>query len=67
MKNSKLRILLILAVTAVALYGMLPLKQKINLGLDLQGGIHLVLRVDTSKLPDKQKESAAERSRGSFL
>ncbi|MEW6089006.1 MAG: protein translocase subunit SecD [bacterium] len=27
-------------------------KKSINLGLDLQGGIHLILEVDTSKLPE---------------
>lgn len=25
----------------------------INLGLDLQGGMHLVLKVDTSKIPEE--------------
>jgi len=62
MQNLKWKILLIIAVTGVALYGLFPIKEKINLGLDLQGGIHLVLRVDTSKLPDNQKEDATERA-----
>lgn len=62
MQNLKWKIILILAVTAVALYGLFPIKEKINLGLDLQGGIHLVLQVDTSKLPEKQKEDATERA-----
>jgi len=62
MRNLKWKILLIIAVTGVALYGLFPIKEKINLGLDLQGGIHLVLRVDTSKLPEKQKEDATERA-----
>ena len=35
---------------------------KIKLGLDLQGGMHLILRVDTSKLPDKAKLDAADRA-----
>jgi SecD/SecF fusion protein len=35
---------------------------KINLGLDLQGGMHLVLKVDTSKLSPKEAEGAPERA-----
>lgn len=62
MHNLKWRIILILAVTALAIYGLFPIKEKLNLGLDLQGGIHLVLHVDTSKLPEKQKEDATERA-----
>jgi len=37
-------------------------KGKINLGLDLQGGMHLVLRVDISKLSPKEAEDAPERA-----
>ncbi len=62
MQRLKWKIILIVAVTVVALYGLLPINKKINLGLDLQGGIHLVLRVDTSKLGEKQKEGATERA-----
>lgn len=62
MQSVKWRVLAVIAVTAIALYGLFPVKQKINLGLDLQGGIHLVLRVDTSKLEDKQKEDATDRA-----
>jgi len=48
MKNSLLwRAALIVGLSALALYAALPLGQKINLGLDLQGGIHLVLQVQT--------------------
>ena len=45
------RIPVALAVTAFALWYAFPLEKRINLGLDLQGGMHLVLKVDTSKLP----------------
>jgi len=34
--------------------------QKINLGLDLQGGTHLVYQADTSEIPSDQKESSVE-------
>jgi len=38
--------LLIAAVLAVALFSAYPLNEKLNYGLDLQGGIHLVLQVE---------------------
>jgi preprotein translocase subunit SecD len=38
--------LLILAVLALSLFSAYPLQEKLNLGLDLQGGIHLVLQVE---------------------
>lgn len=57
-KNLQWRILVALGVLLFALVGMLPLKDKINLGLDLQGGMHLLLKVDTSKLPAEEKEDA---------
>ena len=57
-KNLQWRIALALGVLIFALVGMLPLKEKINLGLDLQGGMHLLLKVDTSKLPAEEKEDA---------
>lgn len=38
-----------------------PLAQKvIPLGLDLQGGVHLVYQIDTSKLPDVSDETIAK-------
>ena len=45
-RNLLWRGLLILAVVALALFSAYPLKEKLNLGLDLQGGIHLVLQVE---------------------
>ena len=48
MKNRLLwRGLLIVAMGALAAWVVNPPKEKINLGLDLQGGIHLVLQVQT--------------------
>ncbi len=35
---------------------------KIKLGLDLRGGMHLILRVDTSKLPENAKYDAVARA-----
>ncbi len=59
---------LIAAVVAISFYYAYPpfdmggQKGKLKLGLDLQGGMHLVLRVDTSKLTDKAKEGAVLRA-----
>ena len=38
-------------------------KRSINLGLDLQGGIHLVMEVDLSKLPPDEATDAVARTR----
>jgi len=35
---------------------------KINLGLDLQGGMHLILQVDTSKLTPNEAKDAPQRA-----
>ncbi|MDD5422572.1 MAG: protein translocase subunit SecD [Candidatus Omnitrophota bacterium] len=42
--------------------GTIVQKGKINLGLDLQGGMHVVLRVDSSKLPLDAKKDALDRA-----
>lgn len=56
------KIILILGVIGVCLYFSFPLNKRINLGLDLQGGMHLLLKVDTSKLPEKAKVDACDRA-----
>ncbi|MDD4910051.1 MAG: protein translocase subunit SecD [Candidatus Omnitrophica bacterium] len=63
MKNKLLfRSVLIIAVLIISLYYTFPLGKRINLGLDLKGGMHLVLQVDTSKLSDKEKYDAVDRA-----
>ncbi|MDD4013950.1 MAG: protein translocase subunit SecD, partial [Candidatus Omnitrophica bacterium] len=42
--------------------GNLTKKGKINLGLDLQGGMHLVLHVDTSGLSQDEAKDAPQRA-----
>ena len=59
-RNLWVRIGLVVVVLAAALWYLYPPKQRINLGLDLQGGIHLVLGVDTKKAIATQVERAAE-------
>jgi preprotein translocase subunit SecD len=54
------RIGLVAVVAVLSLWHLYPPKKRINLGLDLQGGIHLVLGVDADKHVASQTERAAE-------
>ncbi|MFA5039563.1 MAG: protein translocase subunit SecD [Candidatus Omnitrophota bacterium] len=54
--------LLIAGVILVSVFLAFPLNKRISLGLDLQGGMYLILRVDTSQLPEKAKVDAVERA-----
>jgi len=68
MRNRKIRGLLILVVLLVTAYYFLPMvipnlpsfwtAKRLKLGLDLQGGSQIQLEVDTSKLPEDEKEDA---------
>lgn len=58
-KDIRNRLLTIIAVIIAALYFTFPVKDHINLGLDLKGGMHLILRVDTSELKDEQQKKDA--------
>ena len=61
-KNLLYKTLGILAVLGVCAYFAFPLEKRINLGLDLKGGTHLLLRVDTSAIPADQRSEAADRA-----
>jgi SecD/SecF fusion protein len=52
----------IAAVLGTCAYFTFPLDKRINLGLDLKGGMHLLLKVDTSHLPEKAREDASDRA-----
>jgi preprotein translocase subunit SecD len=54
---------LILAVTVAAVYCMLPLDKTIHLGLDLKGGIHLVVQVNTIDAVRAEVDDAMQRVR----
>ena len=41
------KLLIIAGVIALSVFAFYPPDQKVNLGLDLKGGVHLVLRVQT--------------------
>ena len=58
-KNLKWRILLILFTILGAVALAYPLKEKISLGLDLQGGMHLVLEVKVEKAVEASMERLA--------
>jgi len=45
-----------LVVIAFAAWYAFPLSKRINLGLDLQGGMHLLLEVDTSKASPEARD-----------
>src|SRR5512132_2333289 len=59
-RNLGFRIGLVAVVILGSLGYLSPPKKTINLGLDLQGGIHLVLGVDTAKAIAAQVDRAAE-------
>ncbi len=70
-KSLNWRLPLIAVLTAVSVYyaippfdpdGSGPKEGKIKLGLDLQGGMDVLLRVDISKLPASDREDAALRA-----
>lgn len=53
------RVGLVVAVLAASVWFLYPPRQRINLGLDLQGGIHLVLGVQTERALENVTERAA--------
>lgn len=61
-KNLFLKVALIAGLIGASIWLALPLNKKINLGLDLRGGMHLVLRVETAKLTQAAKNDAVERA-----
>jgi len=61
-----LRIGIVAVVAVVAVFYLYPPKKTINLGLDLQGGIHLVLGVDIDKALQMQTERAGDTVRATL-
>ena len=59
-RDLKWKIPLILAVLLGAVLLAYPLKDKISLGLDLQGGMHLVLEVKVEKAVEASLERLAD-------
>lgn len=61
-KRTLYKSLLILGIILACAYYAFPLQKRINLGLDLKGGMHLLLKVDTSHLPEDTKFDAVDRA-----
>ncbi len=55
--------LLLLVVAGLCIFAAYPPEKKINLGLDLQGGIHLVLQVETADALKAETDKDMERLR----
>jgi preprotein translocase subunit SecD len=66
MKNVRWRLFLTLAVVGLSIWAFYPLDKKLNLGLDLKGGVHLVLRVQTEDALKAETETTVERLRDSL-
>jgi preprotein translocase subunit SecD len=62
----RVRLLIVLGIVAGCLALALPLQKKINLGLDLRGGIHMVMRVRTDDAVKAETDLARERIRGAL-
>src|SRR5687768_9028820 len=62
-KNLRWKVLTIVAVVALAIFAFYPPDQKVNLGLDLKGGVHLIMRVQTDAALRLETETTVERLR----
>src|SRR5688572_19120051 len=63
MKNVRWRLTLTALVNGLSVLAFYPTDKKINLGLDLTGGVHLVLRVQTDDALRSDTEITSERLR----
>ena len=66
MKDIRWRIILIVAVIGLSIWSFYPPASKVKLGLDLKGGVHLVLRVKTDDALQVETETTVERLRDSL-
>ncbi len=58
-KDLRKRIFIILAVIAGCFISVVPIEKRINLGLDLKVGMHLILRVENDALKDDAAKNDA--------
>ena len=63
-KNLKWKLLVIAAVAAIGIFAFTPPSRKVKLGLDLKGGIHLVLKVNTEDAVELETEPHLRAGRG---
>ncbi len=60
-KNLRWKFLVIGAVIVIAAWAVIPPKQKIKLGLDLKGGVHLVMQVKTDDALKIETDTSANQ------
>jgi preprotein translocase subunit SecD len=66
MKDMKWRLIIIAGVIGLSVFSFYPPQQKVRLGLDLKGGVYLVLRVKTDDALRVETETTVERLRDSL-
>ncbi len=62
-KTMQWKLLTIVAVVGLAIWAFMPPQEKVRLGLDLKGGVHLVMRVQTDDALRVEAEGSADRLR----
>ena len=62
-KNLRWKLLVIAAVVGLSVFAFYPPDQKVRLGLDLKGGVHLVLRVEADQALKVETDTTADRLR----
>lgn len=60
-KYYKWKVLLIVLAVGLSIWRFWPPTEKVNLGLDLQGGMQLLLQVEIDKVPVEAREDVTER------
>jgi preprotein translocase subunit SecD len=62
-KNLRWKLLIIVGVVALSILAFYPPHEKIRLGLDLKGGVHLVMRVQAEDALRLETDTTADRLR----
>ena len=60
-KNLRWKLVVIVGAIALSVWSFYPPDQKIRLGLDLKGGVHLVMRVQTDDALGLETQTTADR------
>ena len=60
-RNVQWKLVTVIAVTVLSVAALYPPDERIRLGLDLEGGVHMVLRVQTDDALQVETETAAEQ------